>query len=66
MNYAAATDEMYFLSSHQFTALLVSHMVNSNFELGFSEHINRNEVRRFYTSLLLCYVLSLRQYPTVV
>jgi len=32
INYAAATGELFFLSSQKFTALLVSHSVNSNFE----------------------------------
>ena len=66
MNYAAATGEISFLSCHKFTALLVPHMVNSSFELGFREHANKNEVHRFYISPLRCYLLSLRQYPTVV
>jgi hypothetical protein len=56
----------FFLSYHQFTVLHVSNMVKSNFELGFTEHANKNEVRRFYISLSLCYALSLRKYPTVV
>jgi hypothetical protein len=58
--------EMSFLSYHQFTVLIVSHMVNSNFQLGFSKHANKKEVRRFYISLPLCYALSPRKYPTVV
>jgi hypothetical protein len=41
INYAAATREMYFLPYYQFTVLRVSHMVNSNFQLGFSEHANQ-------------------------
>jgi hypothetical protein len=41
MNYVSATREMSLLPYHQFTVLRVSHMVNSNFQLGFSEHANK-------------------------
>jgi len=41
MNYASATREISFLLYHQFTVLRVSYMVNSNFQLGFSEHANK-------------------------